>query len=350
MSVKISVVVPVYNTEKYIDECVASLVSQSVFGEMEIILVDDGSPDSSPAKCDAYAEKYENIKVIHQNNSGVSAARNAGIGASNGKYIGFVDSDDTVTSDMFERLLATAESVDADMCFCGFDFDAADGLQIIKYPFDDGRLYEKNDIKNVLGSYMLRNANFNTLCTKLFSADKIKQNSLDLCVGKKQGEDRQFVLDFLVVCDSFCYLDFVGYHYRRVESSAVHTARESIVRDIWEQNASDEIQFCKIGYEKYEFMKQKAGLISVQIVGAACHIVDRMSGDRRKKALKDLTENSNVQSFLQNYSDEIKKESTPFNIMLLSLIADKNNAKIIREIKKLNLKARIYTALKGLRK
>jgi len=102
---ELSILVPVYNTEKYLKRCVESLLSQSV-KDYEVILVDDGSTDGSGSICDEFARKDSRVRVIHQENAGPSAARLAGIRASCGAYLGFVDSDDYVESDFYERLLA----------------------------------------------------------------------------------------------------------------------------------------------------------------------------------------------------------------------------------------------------
>lgn len=99
----ISVIVPVYNVEKYLKNCVDSLICQS-YPNLEIILVDDGSPDSCPEICDSFEKEHSNIRVIHKENGGLSSARNAGIDIARGEYIGFVDSDDTVFPDMYETL------------------------------------------------------------------------------------------------------------------------------------------------------------------------------------------------------------------------------------------------------
>lgn len=104
----ISVIVPVYKTEKYLSRCVNSIMSQK-HKNIEVILVDDGSPDNSPKLCDDLASKHENIRVIHQKNAGLSAARNTGIDNANGKYIAFVDSDDYIEKNMLGRLYQLAE-------------------------------------------------------------------------------------------------------------------------------------------------------------------------------------------------------------------------------------------------
>ena len=115
---KISVIVPVYKVEKYLDRCVESIVNQT-YKNLEIILVDDGSPDNCPVMCDEWAEKDERIRVIHKENGGLADARNAGMNIATGDYIGFVDSDDWIEPNMYEVLLKNALKYDADISRCG---------------------------------------------------------------------------------------------------------------------------------------------------------------------------------------------------------------------------------------
>ena len=100
----ISVIVPVYKVEPYLDKCVRSIVDQT-YQNLEIILVDDGSPDRCGEICDAWAAKDSRIRVIHKENGGLSDARNAGMAVATGKYMGFVDSDDYIAPDMYRLLL-----------------------------------------------------------------------------------------------------------------------------------------------------------------------------------------------------------------------------------------------------
>ena len=108
MSVRISIIIPVYKVEEYLDECVQSVVDQT-FRDVEIILVDDGSPDRCPQMCDEWAKRDERIKVIHQQNGGLSAARNSGVRVAQGEYLYFLDSDDYLVADAMERMLALAD-------------------------------------------------------------------------------------------------------------------------------------------------------------------------------------------------------------------------------------------------
>lgn len=117
MAEKISVIVPIYMVEEFLDECVQSIVSQS-YTNLEIILVDDGSPDKCPEMCDAWAKRDSRIKVIHKVNGGLSDARNVGIDVATGEYIAFVDSDDWIRPDMYEKMLNAIKLENADICAC----------------------------------------------------------------------------------------------------------------------------------------------------------------------------------------------------------------------------------------
>ena len=105
----LSIILPVYNVEKYIERCVESILTQNR-EDIEIIIVDDGATDGSPQICDKYAEKISNIKVIHKQNGGLSSARNAGMDVANGKYIYFLDSDDWITEDAIRIILSAGTS------------------------------------------------------------------------------------------------------------------------------------------------------------------------------------------------------------------------------------------------
>lgn len=116
---KISVIVPIYKVEQFLDKCIESLVNQS-YKNIEILLIDDGSPDGSGAICDRWAEKDSRIIVIHKKNEGVAVARNAGLAAATGDYIGFVDGDDYCFKNMYEHLIKNAEENDADISMCDY--------------------------------------------------------------------------------------------------------------------------------------------------------------------------------------------------------------------------------------
>lgn len=123
----ISVIVPIYKVEKYLDRCITSIVNQT-YSKLEIILVDDGSPDNCPAICDTWAEKDDRITVIHRKNGGLSAARNSGIDKAKGAYIALVDSDDFIAADFIETLYRACKDTDSDMAQCRYEYVAGDTL------------------------------------------------------------------------------------------------------------------------------------------------------------------------------------------------------------------------------
>ena len=116
----VSVIVPVYGVEQYLERCIISILNQT-YSNLEIILVDDGSKDNSPAICDEYEKKDSRIKVVHKVNGGLSSARNAGIEVANGEYYIFIDSDDCIAPNMIERLCSVCEENDSDIAICGYE-------------------------------------------------------------------------------------------------------------------------------------------------------------------------------------------------------------------------------------
>ena len=127
---QISVIIPVYNSEKYLPQCLESIVGQS-YGDIEIICVNDGSKDKSTEILNSYAAKDERIKIINQKNKGQSAARNAGLDVATGKYIAFVDSDDVIDFRFFEILYTAAERSGSEVVCCGFKkiYDKQTGIR-----------------------------------------------------------------------------------------------------------------------------------------------------------------------------------------------------------------------------
>ncbi|WP_418616204.1 glycosyltransferase family 2 protein [[Ruminococcus] torques] len=190
----VSIVVPIYNVEKYLRNCVDSLLKQS-YNNIEIILVDDGSPDSCPNICDEYARKDDRVVVIHKQNAGVSAARNTGIKASCGKYICFVDSDDYVSEYYIEKLVASLENNFAECAICAIQKVDTEGQPIDsnEIPFKEECITSKEAIKKLFdlpATIEMSSSN------KIFLADIVKENELYFNETMRYGEDLKFVLDY----------------------------------------------------------------------------------------------------------------------------------------------------------
>lgn len=150
-----SVVIPVYNSEKYLDECIQSVMDQSL-REFELILIDDESKDSSPQICDRWGEKYpDTIKVVHQKNSGVYIAKRNGIKASNGRYIYVMDNDDLIISkDAFKNIKDKIDETGCDLVIFNVTDDLESGHLLNRLSYDDGQIFEKSDLAKLYDEYL----------------------------------------------------------------------------------------------------------------------------------------------------------------------------------------------------
>ncbi len=214
--VDISVIIPVYNVEAYLEKCIDSLLLQTIWEQMELILVDDGSKDRSGEICDRYAKKYTNIKVFHQKNGGVSAARNRGIDAAAGTYIAFMDADDYAEPDMYQVLHRLAATNLADIAVV--DFSILDAK---------GRLYKKRRAENffrwnqyeAVRAFLSGNQIGINIFDKLFLREKVKE--LYFPVGRAIGEDMYYIFEALLRADIVCGYMVSKYVYVKREGSAM---------------------------------------------------------------------------------------------------------------------------------
>lgn len=162
---EISVIVPIYNVEKYLEKCIESILNQT-FADFELILVNDGSPDGSAKICEKYAKTNDKIKLISQENAGLSAARNAGINIAKGKYLAFIDGDDYITDDMLEILHSNAKKTNSQISACGMVDTYGDEFEI-KHKINN---YEIFDSYNALKTILEGKKMYMFACNKLFEA------------------------------------------------------------------------------------------------------------------------------------------------------------------------------------
>ena len=215
----VSVIVPVYKVENYLRECVDSILNQS-FRDIELILVDDGSPDNCPAICDEYAKKDERVKVIHKPNGGLSSARNAGLDVACGNYIGFVDSDDWIESDMYQKMMCAAMSADADICFCRVAAAKEDGTRL-----ENKRLFGFGN--NILSGKEVLDLLVKGGSTYYESVwNKLYKRALFLKMRfpeGKQYEDAFLVHHIYGMCDRIVFTEELLYNYRLRSDSIMRT-------------------------------------------------------------------------------------------------------------------------------
>ena len=247
MSRKISVIVPVYKVEPYLRKCVDSILNQT-YTNLEIILVDDGSPDSCGAICDEYARKDSRVRVIHKPNGGLSDARNAGMDIMTGSLVGFVDSDDWIEPQMYQRLYELMEQFDADMAFGGVADDVVeDGIVRTVKVSDYGDTPFAEEKRVAMRRYFHGSW---AAWDKLYRAELF--DGIRYPVGEI-NEDEAIVLHLLDRCRQVCYTNEVFYHYiRRMDGSSITTASFSEKKLAWAKHCRDNLAFIRAKYPQLE--------------------------------------------------------------------------------------------------
>lgn len=218
---KVSVIIPIYKVEKYLSRCLDSVVNQTL-DDIEIVLVDDGSPDSCPEICDRYAKKDSRIKVIHKKNEGLGYARNSGMLIATGEYIAFLDSDDYVSKDMYEKVYSELKRTDADCCVTGYVVKKDSGDEIHKENPLGTAVYESDDIitkvlAGMLGSKpdQARDTDVGMSVWKCVYRKELLQDKGILFPSEREliSEDIIFQIRVLPQVKRVCTLSEVMYYY-----------------------------------------------------------------------------------------------------------------------------------------
>ena len=228
---KVSVIIPVYNVEKYLTKCLVSVINQT-YSNLEIILVDDGSTDSSGKICDEFAEKDARIHVIHKENMGLSSARNEALVISTGEYICFVDSDDFICENLIAESIAKLEETDSDVCM--FSHFTTDGKsETIQYLPLEKNVYEKEDIrKSVLPLFVGQKSAeerplLGFVCRQVFRRRVIGVQRFK-SEREYYAEDIVFDLEFYLKANRMCVVNKPLYYYRYVETSLSNRYRKNL--------------------------------------------------------------------------------------------------------------------------
>lgn len=224
MRIFLSVIIPVYNVEKHLDHCIKSVLRQT-FKDLDIILVNDGSTDSSGLICDDWAAKDARIKVIHQKNAGVSAARNTGIEMATGEYVTFVDSDDWLALDMYGKMYETAKSdIAPQVVMCDFVNVKGDSLENISSSLREG-YYTRKQIVSEIYPTLLVTEDFGripivSVWSSLYERSLLTDHDLFFDEDLKYSEDYLFMAQVMSKAQSFYYMKhFYPYHYLQYPQS-----------------------------------------------------------------------------------------------------------------------------------
>lgn len=230
MSELISIIIPVYNVEKYIHRCVDSIVNQS-YKNLEIILVDDGSPDRSGSICDNYGRQDNRIKVIHKKNEGLGFARNAGLDCASGKYVTFIDGDDYIGNNHIETMYNKIKETATDTCMAGHTKVYKD-KQIEHINVCAGKVYKDNVKNHILPRMCGADVHGNdyiemSVCMVLLSNEIIQNNHLRFVSEREYvSEDLVFDFEYYPLSKGVCILDITDYYYCDNEGSLTTKYRE----------------------------------------------------------------------------------------------------------------------------
>ena len=287
MGEKISVIVPVYNVEQYLERCIDSIINQT-YTNLEIILVNDGSTDNSGKLCDELAKKDERIRVIHKENGGLSDARNRGIDEAESDLVGFIDSDDYIDSDMYEVLLKNLNNTDADLSMCAlYDvYNNTPEAQVTNK--ETWELSSEQAIKMVMEAKILSVTAVNKLYRKSLFSD------LKFEVGKI-AEDAFIMIKLLDKCEKIVATNEKKYYYVHRENS-ITTQKFSTkflnVIEAYEQNSN-------IILEKYPKLKDVA---QTRMNWAYFYVLDRLLLDDN---YNDKELENKLISYLKNHRKDI---------------------------------------------
>lgn len=219
----ISIVVPVYNTERYLRECLNSLLAQT-YSDIEIIIVDDGSTDNSFEICQDFQRKDNRVKVFHKENSGVSDSRNYGIKIAKGEYISFCDSDDVVVPELYQMLLDVVNESHVDRVVSGYAYLFDDGRTLYNKPrIADGKYEARVILKKMIDDGTLSGFLFSGVNNSIFKTNIIKENEILFDPEIRYNEDSLFSFKYMLYSKSiFSLQSHPTYFYRQHDSSATH--------------------------------------------------------------------------------------------------------------------------------
>lgn len=310
----VTIVVPVYNVEKYLRQCIESLVNQD-YENVEIILVDDGSKDNSLKICEEFEKKYKNIKLIKQTNSGVSVARNKGIENANGEWICFVDSDDYMEENMISKMMEQTKKEKFDVLITPpiMEYDVVSKRAKI---FDTEKRFENENKEELILNIICRQygRKYNTEINaggpwgKLYSTKFIRDNNLTFIVGLKRMQDVMFNLYAMNVANKVLYKEMFLYHYR-INASSVCLKYNPTIFETFNQVIKVMLTFAKDNKKNEKFYQAiYLKTILLYIEGSRIDTVHKDNHDSIIKKIKKLRQLYNNEMYKKAFLDIENKQ------------------------------------------
>ena len=309
---KVSIIVPVYKTEKYLQRCMDSILTQTL-QDIEVILVDDGSPDNCGQLCDAFAERDNRIRVVHKKNGGLSSARNAGLAEAQGTYVGFVDSDDDVEPDMYEKMLQAAEAYQVDFVMADYRRIERDGTSFVKTLDIDGGYYDREKIvRDIFPNLIMRESieygPLLSVCHCFYRKDFLDQHRLSFDEEVRWSEDNIFSAILGYYCQSFFYMkgEALYHYYQNAES--ITTSYRNGAWDVYSvMNAHLHRIFDTV--QDYDFSRQ----LKLHMIYYACNCIGQeipRPPQEARKRIGDILNSSQLRAAFQDFP----MPSVPFKL------------------------------------
>ena len=320
----ISVIIPVYNAELHLKKCIESLLSQTL-KSCEFIFINDGSTDKSRFIIEEFQKNDNRIILINQQNKGVSVARNQGLKIGKGNYIGFLDADDYIESEYFEKLYNEISQDNLD-CIVGKYKSTLDGnTSISNHPFPSNKIYNKDFIKSKIIPFFINEDKLNTIWNKLYRTEIIASNPhIQFPKGIVIGEDGLFNVLFFNQCNSVKFIDYCGYNYQEIEKSAT---RDASKKDYFEmalqQFNYDYKNDFRVDLAAEEIIKLKS-LRFINTVISLVNVYLNSNLKSKNNYVYTMISHPIIRTILKKYWMEIVNDKTKFQIFILKGIQYKS--------------------------
>lgn len=322
---KISIIIPVYNAEEYLEECLLS-IGQQTFGDFEILAINDGSTDNSLEILNQYQEKEPRLKIFSQENKGVSAARNLGLENATGEYIGFVDADDWLHSQTLGTYIIALSEENSDIVISQFLLKKDNSIE----QKCNVQIYDRQDVEVKIFPKFIESDVYNSVCNKLYKSDLIKKANAQFPVGVSIAEDAQFNHQVFSKALKVTEINFKSYFYREVNGSAT----KNVIRNDYLQS---NIAIYQYDYQKYfgasvselEILKLKKQRFFKSII-ALIYIYfnpkNQFSLVQRFSKVKEILNNDLVKKIFSE--DALKQNLGRYDLAIFKAIQIKNIFKL----------------------
>ena len=326
---KISVIIPVYNAEKYIDKMINSILCQTIT-DIEIIIINDASTDNSLSICNNYAKEDSRIKVISKDNEGVSKARNLGMECSKGEYIMFLDADDWVENDMCEIMYNKIKLVEADICFCNHIMEFDNRNEKINFGISKCFVKKEEIAEEVIlplieekdtNKIHLR-ASFRSPWGKLFKRSIIIDNNIRFKPELSIGEDFIFDIEYLSLANKVTFIDNYLYHYRINNQSALNRYKDNTWTS-YKKLLNFLQEFLEDKFNESEYIDRLNRLkLKYLLICIRNEMKPQNSKSilQKQKYIKEICEDEIIYSVIQSNTKALNKKK---DILIMSLLKNK---------------------------